>query len=87
MSSLTRDQQTKLYTANTRSAETTGALRYHISTESETESVADSDESGSNPANANTPSRFVNLVVLLPPLPQKGMFDVNTIKKSLYFFS
>ena len=32
-------------------------------------------------------SKFVRLVDLLPPLPQKGEFDVNTIKSSLYFFS
>lgn len=30
---------------------------------------------------------FVDLVDLLPPLPEKGNFDVTTIKKSLYFFS
>ena len=34
-----------------------------------------------------TVTRFVNLVDILPPLPEKGHFDVNTIKKSLYFFS
>ena len=31
--------------------------------------------------------KFVDLLDLLPPLPQKGSFDVKTIKKSLYFFS
>ena len=31
--------------------------------------------------------RFVNLVDLLPPLPEKGKFDVQLIKDSLYFFS
>lgn len=31
--------------------------------------------------------KFVNLVDILPPLPEKGQFDVRTIKKSLYFFS
>ncbi|KAL6308760.1 DNA/RNA polymerase [Sparassis latifolia] len=31
--------------------------------------------------------KFVELVDILPPLPQKGEFDVNTIKNSLYFFS
>lgn len=31
--------------------------------------------------------RFLDLVDLLPPLPEKGNFDVTTIKKSLYFFS
>jgi DNA-directed RNA polymerase len=32
-------------------------------------------------------AKFVELVDLLPPLPQKGDFDVNTIKGSAYFFS
>lgn len=31
--------------------------------------------------------KFVDLVDLIPPLPQKGSFDVKTIKQSLYFFS
>ncbi|KAI0334261.1 DNA/RNA polymerase [Cubamyces sp. BRFM 1775] len=30
---------------------------------------------------------FVDLVDVLPPLPQKGMFDVKAIKESQYFFS
>lgn len=33
------------------------------------------------------PNRFVDVTDLLPPLPQKGTFDVSTIKGSLYFFS
>ncbi|OCH85018.1 DNA/RNA polymerase [Obba rivulosa] len=31
--------------------------------------------------------RFVDLLDVLPDVPQKGDFDVKTIKKSLYFFS
>ncbi|KDQ52445.1 hypothetical protein JAAARDRAFT_138907 [Jaapia argillacea MUCL 33604] len=31
--------------------------------------------------------KFVDLADVLPPLPEKGNFDVNTIKRSLYFFS
>jgi DNA-directed RNA polymerase len=31
--------------------------------------------------------KFVNLTDLLPPLPKKGDFDVETIKGSQYFFS
>ncbi|KAI0632722.1 DNA/RNA polymerase [Trametes polyzona] len=31
--------------------------------------------------------KFVNLVDILPPLPQKGKFDVKAIKESQYFFS
>jgi len=30
---------------------------------------------------------FVNVVDLLPPVPEKGEFDVNKIMTSLYFFS
>ena len=32
-------------------------------------------------------SKFVDVGELLPPVPKKGEFDVNKIKKSLYFFS
>ncbi|KAJ3527282.1 hypothetical protein NM688_g8149 [Phlebia brevispora] len=31
--------------------------------------------------------KFVDLVDILPAVPKKGMFDVNTIKQSVYFFS
>lgn len=31
--------------------------------------------------------QYVNLTDILPPLPAKGDFSVETIKKSLYFFS
>lgn len=31
--------------------------------------------------------KFVELTKLLPPVPEKGNFEVNTVKKSLYFFS
>lgn len=31
--------------------------------------------------------KFVDTVDVLPPVPKKGNFDVNTIKRSLYFFS
>lgn len=31
--------------------------------------------------------KFVELTTLLPPLPQKGSFDVKSIRDSLYFFS
>ncbi|KZT54741.1 DNA/RNA polymerase [Calocera cornea HHB12733] len=33
------------------------------------------------------PTRFVNLIDILPPLPPKGKFDIQKIKDSLYFFS
>ena len=31
--------------------------------------------------------KFVNLIDILPPLPEKGDFKVENIKKSQYFFS
>ena len=31
--------------------------------------------------------KFVNLTSLMPPLPERGDFEVDEIKKSLYFFS
>lgn len=31
--------------------------------------------------------KFVNLTDLIPPLPDKGSFEVESIKKSQYFFS
>ena len=35
----------------------------------------------------NEEPRFVELTKLFPPVPKKGNFEVNTVKKSLYFFS
>ena len=32
-------------------------------------------------------AKFVDLADILPPIPAKGSFDVNEIKRSLYFFS
>ncbi|EIW76844.1 DNA/RNA polymerase [Coniophora puteana RWD-64-598 SS2] len=32
-------------------------------------------------------TKFVDMTAMLPPLPKKGDFDVETIKGSLYFFS
>lgn len=31
--------------------------------------------------------KFVELTRLLPPVPKKGSFEVDSVKKSLYFFS
>lgn len=31
--------------------------------------------------------KFLELTELLPPVPKKGNFEVNTVKQSLYFFS
>ncbi|KAI0753612.1 DNA/RNA polymerase [Fomes fomentarius] len=41
----------------------------------------------SDDVEARLAGRFVNLVDLLPALPEKGMFDVQLIKESQYFFS
>ncbi|WFD23506.1 DNA-directed RNA polymerase [Malassezia equina] len=38
-------------------------------------------------AQAPDENSFYNLADLLPPIPQKGGFDVSEIKRSLYFFS
>jgi len=38
-------------------------------------------------ANARLLGKFVDLIDLMPPLPKKGNFDVETIKGSQYFFS
>lgn len=38
-------------------------------------------------ANTRLLGKFVDLVDLMPPLPKKGNFDVETIKGSQYFFS
>lgn len=32
-------------------------------------------------------NKFIKLSHLIPPHPEKGTFDVETIRKSLYFFS
>lgn len=38
-------------------------------------------------ATASLNGKFVNLVDIIPPLPKKGTFRVESIKKSQYFFS
>ncbi|KAF6749610.1 mitochondrial RNA polymerase [Ephemerocybe angulata] len=38
-------------------------------------------------AERNLMNKFVDLTAVLPPLPEKGSFDVRDIRKSLYFFS
>lgn len=49
----------------------------------------DTVDSDSNTPPKRTPAskQFVKLTDILPPLPAKGNFSVETIKKSLYFFS
>lgn len=45
------------------------------------------DENGDFNEEGVYTGKFVELLDLLPPVPQKGDFDVKTIKRSLYFFS
>ena len=49
----------------------------------------EADEEGTGEDDANSPlaNKFVNLTAVLPPLPKKGDFNVETIKKTQYFFS
>ena len=56
-----------------------------ISAESETEDVSEINEP--IPLMRNNKPRFVELTRLLPPIPKKGNFEVDTVRKSLYFFS
>jgi DNA-directed RNA polymerase, mitochondrial len=51
------------------------------------EDEADSKTDGLKQADAHLLGKFVELCDLLPPLPQKGTFEVETIKGSQYFFS
>lgn len=48
---------------------------------------ADEDDAGEDNADSYLANKFVDLSAVLPPLPKKGDFDVETIKKSQYFFS
>ncbi|WFC97261.1 DNA-directed RNA polymerase [Malassezia brasiliensis] len=50
----------------------------------------DADESERKPRRrraAGDEHKFYDLADVLPPIPEKGNFDVNEIKRSLYFFS
>jgi DNA-directed RNA polymerase, mitochondrial len=60
------------------------------SDDAEAESAAEECEDEVNEldaANARLLGKFVDLIDLMPPLPKKGDFDVETIKGSQYFFS
>ncbi|KAI6003176.1 hypothetical protein F5J12DRAFT_906188 [Pisolithus orientalis] len=54
--------------------------------EESAEVEADEDEEGID-ADSSLADKFISLPDLIPPLPKKGDFQVETIKKSLYFFS
>lgn len=49
------------------------------------------DDAESEEAHGDVPAafknKFIKLAHLIPPHPEKGTFDVETIRKSLYFFS
>ncbi|KAG6872157.1 hypothetical protein C0995_012475 [Termitomyces sp. Mi166 len=54
------------------------------------ETIVEDDEDGVKVKHAELRKlmgKFVNLVDLIPPLPEKGSFRVEQIKKSQYFFS
>lgn len=53
----------------------------------EQEDEAESKNERLKQADAHLLGKFVELCDLLPPLPQKGTFEVETIKGSQYFFS
>ncbi|KAG2119134.1 uncharacterized protein F5147DRAFT_565537 [Suillus discolor] len=47
----------------------------------------DDDCAGEDDVDSILVDKFVDLSAILPPLPKKGDFDVETIKQSQYFFS
>ncbi|KAF8554653.1 DNA/RNA polymerase [Imleria badia] len=53
--------------------------------------VEQDDDAESEEAHGDVPTafknKFIKLSHLIPPHPEKGTFDVETIRKSLYFFS
>lgn len=53
--------------------------------EAEVEAEAEADEADS--ADSQLADKFISLTALIPPLPKKGDFKVESIKKSQYFFS
>ncbi|KAG6329701.1 hypothetical protein ID866_9388 [Astraeus odoratus] len=62
--------------------------RKRSSTPPENESAeAEAEEDDDIDADGALANKFISLPTLFPPLPKKGDFKVETIKKSLYFFS
>ena len=67
--------------------------------EAETAALSKAESIGDEPAprkktEPTVPTRsgrsgplFYELADLIPPIPEKGSFDVNEIKRSMYFFS
>lgn len=55
--------------------------------EEEASAEAELEDDKLDEVDARLLGKFVELSDLLPPLPKKGTFDVETIKGSQYFFS
>ncbi|KAI0731720.1 hypothetical protein BC629DRAFT_1718248 [Irpex lacteus] len=86
LSSLSKDFQGKIM-AYAAKAPAPGHRQIEVSAVENAEDSAEEDETTVHDIDPSMVTRFVNLVDILPPLPEKGHFDVSTIKKSLYFFS
>lgn len=55
--------------------------------EEEAEDADDEPKPRRRRANGSVENKFYDLAEVLPAIPEKGNFDVNEIKRSLYFFS
>ncbi|KAI0340467.1 DNA/RNA polymerase [Trametopsis cervina] len=93
MFTLTKDQQEKINKMIARGGQDGGKPLDPVFASEEAaegdsvEAATEESASEEHAASDRNSTRFLNLVDLLPPLPEKGHFDVSTIKKSLYFFS
>lgn len=67
--------------------ETDEGLDLAHDTEITVSSADDANASSKTFVQKSASHSFVSLVDVFPPLPAKGSFSVETIKKSLYFFS
>lgn len=67
-----------------------GAGQRRIQVDPDVACEEDSEEEGEGDADdvpASFRNKFIKLSHLIPPHPEKGTFEVETIRKSLYFFS
>lgn len=55
--------------------------------ESQRKKASEAKKAGTDKATRELLGKFVDVVDLLPPLPEKGTFRVQEIKSSPYFFS
>lgn len=60
-----------------------------VEAQAELEEDCEEDETPKKRGRKGIPmeDRFVDITELLPPVPKKGVFDVDRVKNSLYFFS